>query len=371
MLEVANNKRKMIISGVAEIEGENTIEIAEQFFKVKLQIKKEIKITHARRLQRGNPKSIEVTLENFEDKTTIFKHLKNLKGVKNEKGFAYQVRTHIPERLQEEDMRRRQMIRENRNRSTAHRLQMSIKRNQLYMNNAPYKKKVQVPTEKELLEMDDEERENIQTAKLASTASYKEKHNTFIAYGMETAEISTVRAVYKHLKLKHHNATHITVAYNIVGENPEYADYEDNGEIIAGSCILKAMKDARRVNAAIYLVRYHSGQNLGSRQFEVFKEMAACALQLFEDKENFVTSRVPMHKYAVKLQRKSSRQQTRGRIVGARGGGHTHRGRGGIQHIDDVSSAAFNSEKETDTDMDTEVTINHTRVAKNSWKIYL
>ena len=213
----------------------------------------------------NNIRPIEVTLSDLADKGVIYKHTKNLKGVKNTKRFTYQIRNQLPERLQEEDNRRRQMVSKNKYKAknnTAHNISMRVKKNKLFVNNTLYKKKIVPANEQDLLNMTEEERENVQEARLASTTMYTERDNKFIGYVLESAEVKEICSVYQHLQLKHPQATHISIAYNIAGENPELSDYADNGEIGAGSRMLKILENRKATNVAVYIVLYHSGQNL-------------------------------------------------------------------------------------------------------------
>ena len=161
-------RNKITISGIQESVDEDTSRTVLEFFKVKLLIDNTIPIVYARRIgmARADSKTyrvIEVALQNIKDKAKIYKHTKNLKGVTNDRKQSYQLRDMLPEKRQEEDNRRRQMIRDNKakaKQNTAHHIDMSVKNNQLLMNNQVYRKKVSVPTAKELLTMTDEDRES-------------------------------------------------------------------------------------------------------------------------------------------------------------------------------------------------------------------
>ena len=364
-MEATSNRNKLIISGLVEKENENLSTVVLTFLKAKLLIEKTIELSGVRRIGTGTVKPVEVTLSDVTDKGLIYKHTKNLKNVTNENGYAYQLRDLLPERLQEEDQRRRNMLRENKKKAknnTAHNINMSVRRSQLFINNAPFKKRIPAPRNWELLQMDDSERESVQMARVASTPTYTEKDNRFISYIMESSNVQEIKSAYKHLKLKHVGSTHITVAYNLTSENPEMSDYDDNGEIGAGSRILKVLRDNNVVNAAIFLVRYHSGQNLGVRRFEVFKDMAQKAIDRLDNHDNFYASRLPPHRFRIKSPAgKTNKHRSRGRLYGVRCGGQGARGRlGRTQTFDmfdqtDSSSAAQYS---ADTDTDTEVVIN-------------
>ena len=365
-MEATANRHKLIITGIQDKEGENVVHEVLAFFKAKLLIQETIELQYARHFGQGENKSIEVALTHIKHKGLIYKHLKNLKDVKNEKGYRYQVRDHLPERLQEEDYRRCKIMRDNRVKArtnTAHKIDMSVKCNQLYMNNTLFKKQAPAPTAWELLGMDDEDRERVQQVRLASTNIHKEKNNSFITYVLEAGDMQEVRSSYRHLKLKHPDSTSITVAYNIASKNPEYCDYEDNGEVGAGAQMLKAITDAKHSNVALFLVRYHSGQNLGTRRFAIFKDQAAEALALLENRENFFASRLPAAKLAVKAKNKGVR--TRGKMYGNRGASHSSHRRFTPTPASGIITSMESDVDTMDTDTDAEVVLK----AKKNMKI--
>ena len=137
--------------------------------------------------------------------------------------------------------------------------------------NLNHLKRVPEITEAALLQVSDTEREQIQAARIASTRTHQEKGNKFTVYILGTGAINEVWSTLKHLSLKHPHATQITVAYNIAREHRELSGYADRGEYGAGARLLKVIRDSNTVNVAIYLIRYHSGINLGVRRFEIFK----------------------------------------------------------------------------------------------------
>ena len=112
------------------------------------------------------------------------------------------------------------------------------------------------------------------------------------------------------------DTTHVAVVYNLGGETPDFQDYDDNGEIGFGTRALKQLQTRKFINVAIYMVRYHSGNNLGQRRFEIFKEQTDQVLELLQNPDNFYTSRC--HKSDKRLRTPKSR--SRGKITGVRGG---------------------------------------------------
>ena len=182
-----------------------------------------------------------VELANVTDKGTIYKHVKNLKGKTNSKGKSYSVRDDLPEEAQEEDKRYRQMIALHKKNTTATNIKLSVKNRKLMINNSQYRKRAPAPSDAELLQMSDSEREIVQEKSLMQSKDHNEKGNKFMAYLCETDNTEEVRSVYKHLRIKHTSATSITMAHNITGDMPDLRDYDDNGETGMGSRMLEQM----------------------------------------------------------------------------------------------------------------------------------
>ena len=222
--------------------------------------------------------------------------------------------------MQGVDQRQRGMIADNK-RNTARNINMSVKNKKLMINNAPYKKQAPAPRMCDMLTISDDKRESIQTAELASTTEYKEKGNRFFFYAIETCNIQEVRAVHKHLRIKHLDATHVAVAYNLASVSPEFQDYDDNGETGAGSRMLKKLQDMDKPNTAVYLGRYRSGQNLGKRRFEIIEQQTELAVKSLEDPLQMKMSTVPKQRKRIV----TPKHRTRGKVLGARGATHAAR----------------------------------------------
>ena len=282
-------KDNIVISGIEETENEDCVQKVKDFIAVKMEAPEEVKILDAFRIGGGKMRAIRVKLGGNKDKTYIFQHAKNLKGKKNSNEKSFFVQNDLPEKSQEEDRWQRQLFARNK-RSVANKLTMSFKRKQLHIQNKQYRKVASTPRQTDLLKMTTEERQQAQTAKLASSKRITEKKNTFLGYAMKTQNISDVRAVYKHLKLKHADATHVTLAYHLIGESPIKSDYLDDGEIGAGRRTVEWLVQDQAESCAIFVVRYHSGQNLGARRFEIIQEIVVELCDLLKLPENVTTS---------------------------------------------------------------------------------
>ena len=80
---------------------------------------------------------------------------------------------------------------------------MSFKRKHLYISNSPYRKAAPNPSQADLLQMSQEDRQKVQSVKVVMSKQTTKKKNTFSGYAIKIYDIREVCAVYKHLKLKH------------------------------------------------------------------------------------------------------------------------------------------------------------------------
>ena len=211
----------------------------------------------------------------------------------------------------------------------ANRLTMAFKVRQLHIQNHPYSKKVKAPTNSELLQMTADERRIAQKAKIVNIKDRHEKGNTFKGYAAEVTNAEQIRALYKHLKIKHADATHVVMAHALSGTYPGLLDFDDNGENGAGRRIVDWFEMQNVVNTVVFIVRYHSGQNLGSRRFDLILELVAELIERIKQPNCYSISHIP-HKLS-KVQLGSKRY--RGRSATHRGGTTTIRGRGHPQHM--------------------------------------
>ena len=87
----------------------------------------------------------------------------------------------------------------------------------------------------------------------------------------------------------------------MIGDSPINLDFSDDGEYSAGRRIVEGLTQNKEESCAIYIVRYHSGQNLGVHRFELMLEMAAELCELIKKPENVITSRVKPHSEQIHL----------------------------------------------------------------------
>ena len=325
-MEINANKNNVLIYGIEEEDEEDCKQSVTNFIKVKMEATEEVTILDAYRIGKGMNRPVLVQLSSIADKNYLFQHAKNLKGKKNNHNYSYFIQNDLPEDSQECDRWQRQLFVKNK-RSVANKLMMSFKNKHLHISNRPYKKAAPTPSQADLLLMTQEDRQKVQNAKVVRSKQTTEKNNTFSGYAIKTFDIREVHAVYKHLKLKHADSTHVTLAYHAIGDRPVKSDYSDDGEIGAGRKIVDWLIQYKQEGVAVYIVRYHSGQNLGPCHFEIIIDTVSELCESLKAPENFVTSTVRPR--TERLHVRVSSRWALGRIIRGRGRG-TKRGAPGL-----------------------------------------
>ena len=201
---------------------------------------------------------------------------------------------------------------------------MSFKKKRLHIQNRPYSKKVPTPKYGDLLTLSLDERIAAQNAKLINAKEKCEQGNVFQGYAAEVKSLEEIRALYKHLKIKHADATHVTMAYVMNDPNPEMTDYEDDGEIGAGRRIIEQLTAEQCKDIVIFIVHYHSGRNLGKRRFELILEIAAELVDAIKDQSDYITSTIRSRSAKIRV----GGRRTRGKTSQIRGASSSVRTRG-------------------------------------------
>ena len=111
---------------------------------------------------------------------------------------------------------------------------------------------------------------------LTSIPQRREKGSVFICYGTSVINKSQIRKLYQHLKLKHAEATHITLAYRLSGLDKAYDEGAvDDGEHGLGRRLLQFLVKEDKVQVAVFSVRFYGGQKLFENRFNIPMQMCA------------------------------------------------------------------------------------------------
>ena len=278
----------IVIYNVDEVENETVMLTTVNFFRDILNAKIAIYITKAYRLGKkkaGTTRPILVVLHNSDEKKKIFDNIKNLKGKKNNAGEKYRIKTQKPAKLQEADTRKKDIVYRDKKRTTAHNLEMSLKKGILTYKEdnttKEYHQLIHPPSAKTILEMDREDRERTMKTPIKQGNTIHKENCRFIGYTMCTDRIGNIRDGYNKLRIIHGSARHIVCAFRIPHPvEAQYQDYTDDDEYYAGKKLLEMLRDAEIFFRVVYVVRYYGGKNLGGDRFKGYLEAAQSAINM-------------------------------------------------------------------------------------------
>ena len=278
--EVRSMKPNLVITGIKETKGEVCVNAVQTFFKEKVKISEDIKIRIAHKIgKQGSEKCpMIVALKNVRDKGTIYKSTKNLKGQKNEEGDEYFVNDQLPAQQTEEVRKLRQKVKINKNLIDAQQQTISWKKGELHIEGKPFESKVCEPSCAEILEMKLEEMRKALSYKVYEGDETSKSGSTFKGFAAKVHSIEDVADVYRQLKYRFLEATHVICAYRIM--DPDVAhmvDCVDGGEWGAGRRMTQMLIDESFQNIAVYVVRYHKGPNIGPIRFSMITDCAKSA----------------------------------------------------------------------------------------------
>ena len=297
-MEAKSMRHNIVITGIDYSENENCLSKVCNFFSQKMEITENVEVNAARQLGKSNSAPIIVTLANVAQKAKIYAKVSKLKGKTNRNKQGYNISDQLPEELSEEQRRQRQVIAANRALGEGVKLDMSLMRGTLMVNNETYRKKIRVPTAMQMAMMETDEFAKINAVHTTLGSVKTEKQNKFIVYAARPQNIDHVSDIHKHMSIKHGDATHVIVVYRLPGLNKAYdEDYIDHGEHGAGRRLLRYLvkKDIKPI--MLIAVWYYSGIMLGPRRFDIYEELADDAISELDQDLN-TTSILQLHQCA-------------------------------------------------------------------------
>ena len=277
-LELNNNKKMLVVSGLRAVEKKNMIEYMNGFFDLTLGVKVEVDDCFLVGMQ--VPKQIVVTCKTIQDKKLILSNKSSLKGVKDEGNNIY-INDYIPAVIQE---RRR---RHNHVSETATAIfgeeKVGYIKGQVVINGQPYRKKVLPPTPSELINTDPKLLESLFKKTTAKGREVTKEGSAFLAYTAAVKDHQDVRNLYTKVKLLQPAAKHVVCAYWVDHPEEYYAlDYHDDGEHAVGRLIMELLKVNNLKNRVFLVARRYGGSKLGSDRFQCYLEACISALRKHE-----------------------------------------------------------------------------------------
>ena len=212
-LEARLMKSEIIIFGIIENQDESCITQANNFMKNLLLIPEPPAIAEAYWKGKSANKPMVIRFSDPSAKKIIYANTSNLKEKKNGNNKGYRVSDHLPEVLNEPQLRQRQIVAENKSLTGKNQLQLSYKKGHLHIHNEPYHKKVRKPGARSILNAEESELKDIKEIKVAGGHSETEGGSRFIVYACSVKDLQAVRRAYLHVRKIHADAHHVTMCF--------------------------------------------------------------------------------------------------------------------------------------------------------------
>ena len=285
-----------------------------------LKIAEPIGIKRAHRLGRGNNRPIVARLQNKQQKGAIFPELKKLKGTQK------YVNDQLPEELDEKSRIERYVLSSNNKLPPGSKKYMSFSKGKLMIGKQHpkiYTPRITPMTAEEMLNLPEADLKSLQEVPFYRTDMLEEKSSRYYGYACQTQNLSDVNTAYKHLKIKHSDATHFMMAYKLAGvDMTKDIGCASDGEYGAGLKLLKKLQELGKMNTAVFIVRYYGGYHLNKRRFDIPLELTDQLLERMDQGEPRISK---LHMRQFKHSATTIRHKpTRGGYTNARGGS-THR----------------------------------------------
>ena len=133
-----------------------------------------------------------------------------------------------------------------------------------------------------------EELKKILSYKITQGTTSTKEGNKFTGCAAEVHSIENLIVCYKQLRYRFPEASHVMCAYRIL--DPDIAHTQDavnHGKHGVGRQLLNLLVDGQHDNKAVFVVRYHSGTNIGPYRFKLINKVAEAALnKIPEDLES-------------------------------------------------------------------------------------
>ena len=268
-------RNNLIIRGVKEVNDENLLQTANDFFKFKLKIDQAVGIQEVSRMNNtGRDRAVLVVLNNVADKKVIFSHTKNLKNITNYEGKPFHVDNQVAGEAAERGIRNRHLLAINRGLQGSDQLAMTVKKGILTVENEVYKKQVQVP---DVIARVYPTRSS--TFPVIKGSPYTVDGSTFVGYSTAVCTIHDVNAAYVHVLNEEPEARSVMCGFRIPGR-PFHTlqDYCDDNEHGGGHTILRMLVRSEIVNRAMFVARIFQGEHIGKKRFKGIEQAVRSAI---------------------------------------------------------------------------------------------
>ena len=262
-LETSNAKKMATLTGIKfSDKKEDLIRELTDLFQDELSVY-DVKIQDAYKLGDNVPQPVVIIFETVTDKQKVFQNKKLLNRIHGEDEARIFLNDYLPAAQNEKRKRERDIKKEYAGND---KMKCEYTKKGFLVGSSVYKKKVQVPTSTELLELTPDDYDELMKMKLSKGPQMEVKGNIFIAYGLDCTDFRGIRDAYLKLKIMHTKARHIICAYNLPGvERHLLSDYVDDDDPGAARILLLEMLRSEIINKAIFVVRFCGEKLHGDR----------------------------------------------------------------------------------------------------------
>ena len=277
-LEVNNSKKMVIVTGLqlpkVEYKSEG-IEYLISFLHTELEI--DVEVDDYYTLGAIDPKPIVIIFQNIQQKRLCMRNKNKLQGVKTDKGRKVFINDYLPPSNLEKRKREQDIAHCYEGQPNA----VTYQKGGMCINGIPYRKKVEPPTPKQLVDISPQQLEEILEMKLIKGVPERMDNSVFHAYSADVNTHEQVNKLYLKLKLAHPDARHIVCAFSIDFPEKCYADdFHDDGEPAAGRLLLDLLTSNGIKNKVVFVARNYGGIKMGVDRFLCYTKAARDALNL-------------------------------------------------------------------------------------------
>ena len=288
-----NLQQNLLFHNVAETPNEDCLQTVKDILKKKTYLTEEminsLSIEQAHRIGTINtqtqkkPRLLVITCSSSSDKALIqaawnVKPQNRPPQPTSNKTFLPKVTSHLPPDILATRSVNIQMINNIKRKAGSQAINTKIVGQNAYVNNNLLKPLVTKPTVEELLNTETEERASMMKLPSQFSQVCIEKGSSFVAEAIKVRSVQQVRLAYKRALLDptRTKATHNILAYKI-GDDISWID---DGEYGAGRSLSTWMTKEKLDNWALIITRQYGGIHLGTRRYDIMRDMAREAVGL-------------------------------------------------------------------------------------------
>ena len=270
-LEAGNCRRSIIIHGFyADVKKHVRIQQIQDFIREEMCVNATVEDAYF--LGGATPPSIVISLASFEEKKEVLENGFRIKNYVNKDDKKMYFKEYIPQSMQEEKIRRKQVIQHVR--SIDPDTEVKFMKNGVKLKDNFIPKKITVPDPTEILQMEENELTEILNMKVSTTPKAIVQNNVFIG------SYEQIQKAYMHVKLANAGARHIVCVWNIPDSENSFdaCDYLDDDEHGMGRYLAEYIIKHNISFRAFFIVRYYNDK-IGPKRYDAYLDAVKSAIK--------------------------------------------------------------------------------------------